>query len=163
MRLLDEIKSAPLKWRNPYDEEENKRYDDLTAIHFTEDDGKTLQAPAEEQDINVIMKRFGVKDGSVLPYWTDPQMIFGDFTSMPTDPVEAAEMIRQGNIAFMQLPANIRSRFQSGPELFNWLKQRANEDEAIKLGLLTPAKQAEPVSTNTSSVKEPLVTGETTP
>lgn len=148
-----------MKWRNPYDQVENLYYDEITAIDFTDDPGLTLQAPAEEQDINVIMKRFGVKDGSRLPYWTDPGAIFGDFSEMPTDPVEAAEYLRQGQIGFAALPAEIRTRFEDGPQLYNWLQDGANTQEAIRLGLLAqPEPDATAVSSSTSSDKGPLVT-----
>lgn len=141
-----------IKWRNPYDQTENDYYDEITAIDCTGDPGMTVQAPAEDLDINVIMKRFGVKDGSVLPYWTDPKAIYGDFTQMPEDPVEAQELLRQGELAFMRLPADIRQNFRSGAHLAEWLNDDTNIPEAIKIGLLDAR-----VSTSTSSDKEPLV------
>lgn len=160
-----------MKWRNPYNQDENELYDEITAIDFTGDPGMTLQAPAEEQDINIIMKRFGVKDGSKLPYWTDTKAVYGDFSELPADPVEAAEIFRQGQLQFATLPADIRRKFENGPELYNWLQDPRNGAEAVKLGLLTP-RPAQPatldtlasklddlkvVSTSTSSDKEPLV------
>lgn len=163
-----------IKWRNPYDEEENEYYDVLTQLDFTGDPGMTLQAPAEEQDINVIMKRFGVTDGGRLPYWQDPKAIYGDFSDMPADPVEAAEMLRQGDIRFQALPAQIRKQFDNGPELYNWLQDPRNQEEAIKLGLMTktpptPAtldtvaeQLGKMVSTSTSSDKEQLVPRQST-
>lgn len=152
-------------WRNPYNVEENQYFDELTKIDCTNDPGVTLQAPAEEQDINVIMKRFGVKDGSKLPYWTDPTAVFGDFSYMPEDPVEAAEMLRQGEVAFMTLPADVRRQFDSGAHLYNWLQDEKNAEEAVRLGLLkkkTPPAPPKPtevvvVSSSTSSDKGPLV------
>jgi len=163
-----------MKWRNPYDTDENEYYDKLTQIDCTGDPGMTLQAPTEEQDINVIMKRFGIKDGSVLPRWQDPQALYGDFTEIPTDPVEAAEYIRRGEVAFATLPATIRTRFDSGARLFNWLTDPKNEDEAVTLGILERKKtppvpplvwdnwkkfmgEQSSVSSSTSSDKEPLV------
>lgn len=145
------------KWRNPYDEKENLDYDEYTKVDFSNDPGLTMQAPAEEQDINVIMKRFGVTDGSRLPRWEDPNMIYGDFSEVPTDPVEAQEMLRQGDVAFMTLPADIRARFESGAKLYNWLTNEKNREEAITLGLLAKPTPKETVSTSTSSDKEPLV------
>lgn len=106
-------------------------------MDYTNDPGMTQQAPAEEQDINVIMKRFGVKDGSVLPRWEDPKAIYGDYSEMPSDRVEAQEYLRQGEVAFATLPADIRVRFQSGAKLHNWLYDPNNFDEAVKIGLLT--------------------------
>lgn len=154
-----------MKWRNPYDEKENDKMDAATQIDFTGDPGMTLQAPAEEQDINVIMKRFGITDGSRLPYWNDPNAIFGDFSELPTDPVEAQEMLRQGQLAFLRLPADVRKHFESGAHLYNWLQDPNNREEAIKMGLLeTPTvPRPEMVSTSTSSDKESLVPPSTPP
>lgn len=158
-----------LKWRNPYDEEENHQYGLLTSIDMHGDPGMTLQAPAEEQDINVIMKRFGITDGSALPRWHDPLALYGDFTNIPTDPVETAELLRQGEIEFAKLPAEVRRQFDSGAHLFNWIQDPNNQDEAIKLGLMTKTPPAaaslddvqaslqQLVSSSTSSDKEPLV------
>jgi hypothetical protein len=153
-----------IQWRNPYDADENAYFDEITQIDFTGDPGMTMQAPAEEQDINIIMKRFGVKDGSRLPYWQDANAMYGDFSNIPHDPVEVAETIRLGNNAFAALPADIRRNFESGGHLYNWLQDPKNKDKATDLGLLarpipkTPAAPAAPlVSTSTSSDKEPLV------
>lgn len=135
-----------MKWRNAYDEEENKYYDNLVVIDCKKegDEGMTLQAPTEEQDINVIMKRFGVKDGSILPRWHDPNAMYGDFTGLPADPVEAAEYLRQGEVAFASLPADIRVRFQTGAKLYNWLQDDNNLPEAIKLGILEQLPEKAP-------------------
>lgn len=139
---------SPITWRNPYDQTENDYYDQITAKDYSKDPGMTLQAPAEEQDINVIMKRFGVKDGSVLPRWQDPNALYGDFSEMPRDPVEATEYLRQGEVAFMTLPADVRTRFGSGAKLYEWMLDRRNAPEAVKLGLLREVKK-EPAPTLT--------------
>lgn len=148
-----------ITYRSSNDPIENAYYDESTGIDYTGDPGKTLQAPAEEQDINVIMKRFGITDGSILPRWHDPHAIYGDFSDMPADPVEAHELLRLGEITFMTLPADIRQRFGTGAQLHNWLMDDKNTDEAIKLGLLAknptpPLPKVEVVSSSTSSDKE---------
>lgn len=140
------MSKTTIAWRNPYDQQENESMSLSTAIDYKNDPGMTLQAPTEEQDINVIMKRFGVKDGSILPYWNDPNAMYGDFSEVPRDAVQAAEYIRLGEIAFMTLPAPIRTKFQSGAELHTWLMDRRNEQEARDLGILAP-KQPEPPKT----------------
>jgi hypothetical protein len=140
---------------NPYDYDEMQKNTDATAIDCTGDPGMTEQAPMDEQDINVIMKRFGVKDGSRIPYWPDPNAIYGDFSEMPNDPVDAAEYLRRGEVAFATLPATMRNQFGSGAKMYNWLIDPNNFDEAVSMGLL---ERRDPVvSSNTSSDKEPLV------
>lgn len=156
-----------IKWRLPYDDAENQYYDELTSIDFTGDPGLTLQAPADEQDLNIIMARFGVTDGSKLPYWQDQNAIYGDFSEMPSDPVEAAEILRLGEVAFMTLPAKIRRNFDSGAHLHNWLTDPKNTAEAIQLGLMQEYKQPATIDTlqstlvsmRTSSDKETTSTG----
>lgn len=133
--VVQAIPTTAIKWRNPYDEDENRFYDDLTTIE-TPGPSMTLQAPAEEQDINILMKRMGVKDGSRLPRWEDPSAIYGDFTELPSDPVEAAEFLRLGNNEFMMLPAEVRRNFDSAAHLYNWLQDSNNRDRAIEMGLL---------------------------
>lgn len=157
---------------DPYDPDNNRAETNKSALdcEAAGDQGMTLQAPAEEHDINVIMKRFGVKDGSQLPYWPDPNAIYGDFSTMPDSPVEAAEILRQGELEFKLLPAEVRNRFESGAQLYHWLADPNHHEEAQQLGLLSkkaPEKallvrqetpeQAQPVSSSTSSVKEKLV------
>lgn len=160
-----------IKWRNPYDTAENATWDDNTSTRI-DDPSMTEQAPADEQDINVIMKRFGVKDGSRLPYWQDPQALFGDFTNMPGDAVEAAELLRVANTEYLKLPADVRRRFDSAEQMMTWLADADNQDEGVKLGLLEhrpkPAAtldslQEALVSISTSRDKEPLVPAPKTP
>lgn len=127
--------TTQIQWRAQWDYQEDAIAREATDIDFTGDPGKTLQAPAEEADINVIIKRFGVKDGSRLPKWQDQNSIYGDFSNFPTDPVEIAERLRQGDLAFKALPAELRNRFQSGPRLYNWLADPKNTEEAVTLGL----------------------------
>lgn len=156
------------KWRNPYDEATERPIINREAIDFTGDPGMTLQAPQEDTDLNVIMARFGLKDGSRIPRWQSPEAIYADFTDIPDNPVELAEALRQGELAFAQLPAQIRRQFDSGAQLYQWLHDPTNVPEAIKLGLLentspqvtladvnTTLKGM--VSTSTSSDKEKLV------
>ena len=159
-----------MKFRTRYNEEENTYFAATTAIDFTGDPGKTLQEPAEDADINILMKRMGVKDGSQLPYFPDARAIYGDFSEMPTDPVEIADMMHEANLAFLRIPAAVRQRYRSPEELFQFMNNPENYDEAVKLGLLEKKEQVKPdkmdvlidkidtmVSSSTSRDKESLV------
>jgi len=139
---------SQIKWRNPYDTVENAEYDIITSLDCSNDPGMTQQAPAEEQDINVIMRRFGIKDGSVRPFWTAPAEMYNDVSDVPNDPVEAQEYLRQGQLAFMRLPAEIRQRFDTGADFYRWMSDDRNLEEARSMGLL---------SSNTSSGQETLL------
>lgn len=128
--------TLPVTWNDGNNAELDQENRDATDVDFTGDPGLTLQAPAEEADLNVIIKRFGVTDGSRLPRWQDPNAMYGDFSEFPTDPVELAEIIRQGDVAFAALPAELRARFGTGGQMYNWLKDPKNHDEAVTIGLL---------------------------
>ena len=63
---------------------------------------------------------------------------FGDFTGVQ-DYRSAMEAVRAANNAFMDLPANIRSRFNNDPQQYiEFFNDPKNKDEATKLGLLVP-------------------------
>lgn len=164
-----------MKFRIRFDDAQDKKYGRLTAIDFTADPGRTIQEPKEDADINILMKRMGVKDGSALPHFSNPKAMYGDFSEMPSDPVEIAAMMRAGELAYLRLPAELRQRYQTPEQLFNFMNNNENYDEAVKLGLLE--KREEPrkgplealgdkidtlVSSSTSSDKEPLVKGKQT-
>jgi hypothetical protein len=116
------------------------------------------------------MKRMGVKDGSALPYFPDARAMYGDFSVWPDDPTELAEIMREGELAFMRLPAELRQRYGTPDQLHRFMNQEANYEEAVKLGLLEKRKEPEKtpldrlvdkmdtfVSSSTSSVKENIV------
>ena len=149
----------PLRFRPRYDAGDMEHHSELTAIDFTDDPGLTIQEAAQDADINVLMKRMGVKDGSALPYFPNPRALYGDFSEIPTDPVEIAEMIRLAQEQFMTIPAEVRQRYQTPEELFRFMNDDRNYDEAVKLGLLEKPrpKTTPPVSSSTSSDKETLV------
>lgn len=146
----------PRKNRPRHNHKDEADYEDRTALDCTGDPGMTLQEPAEDADINVLMKRMGVKDGSALPYFANPRALYGDLSEMPDDPVELAEIMRQGELAFMRIPASVRQRYRNPEELFAWMNDDSNYEEAVKLGLLE-RKETHEVSPSTSSVKETLV------
>lgn len=130
-----------MKYRLRYDEDQDLDIGEKTAIDFSDDPGMTLQEPTEDADINVLMQRMGIKDGSKLPYFTSPEMLYGDFSEMPTDPVEVAEILHQGQLAFMSIPGNIRQRFQNPEELFQFMQDDNNYEEAVRIGLLKRKEQ----------------------
>lgn len=151
-----------MKFRTRYHDAQNELEGQLTAIDFTGDPGKTVQEPAEDADINILMQRMGVRDGGVLPHFDNPQMFYGDFTNLPDTPQEMADILYHGELAFRRLPATVRQRYRTPEELFTFMNDPENYDEAVKIGLLakkvpTKAPDDTVVSSSTSRVKEPLV------
>ena len=128
--------TVSIKWRKQYDEDEDAKARAATDIHC-EDESLTVQ-DAPDADINVLMARMGIKDGSILPAdlnITAPGY-YGDLTDIP-DMQEALARVHEAEDRFMELPAKIRARFNNRPfELHMFINNPENYDEAVTLGLL---------------------------
>lgn len=93
----------------------------------------TQQQFADQVDVNKIVRRF-MSSGQVPVLQDNPR--FGDFPTI--DLHEAMNIVRSTEEAFMRLPSQLRKRFGNDPgELWTWLQDPANDDEAVKLGLFT--------------------------
>src|SRR5215469_997100 len=71
----------------------------------------TVQAHAEEADINVLMRHYGIT--GKLPENPRPPM-WGDFTEI-TDYRSAFEAVRAAHEGFMEFPAELRAQFDNDP------------------------------------------------
>lgn len=104
-----------------------------------EDPTKTQQHQAEETDINNIVNRY-LKTGE-LPNRTIPPMQ-GDFTNAP-NMQEAMDLVVRARVAFMEQPAEVRSRFENDPVKFvNFCSDEKNRDEMRKMGMWSPEANA---------------------
>lgn len=108
------------------------------------DVGKTRQEQAEDADINVIVKRYGLT--GQLPQVPPKIPLSVDFREAGDFDLGAAmRFVRGANEAFMSFPADIRARFENDPVQFvAFVENPANKDECIKLGLI--AKEPVPVT-----------------
>lgn len=105
-----------------------------------EDPSLAIQSQAEDADINVIMKRFGIT-GVVPTVALPPQ--FGDFNQL-SDYREVMDVMNAANRSFMSLSAEVRARFMNDPLVFvEFAVKPENLDEMRKLGL-APAKVVPP-------------------
>lgn len=99
------------------------------------------ETPVQQQfkkdaDINELVRRFGLL-GKLPPAVDDPRY-YGDVSDI-FDLRTAMERMRDAQAKFMALPASVRKRFHDTPaELFDFLDDPSNRDEAVKLGLLNP-------------------------
>lgn len=96
---------------------------------------KTQQQFAEETDINTIVRRFGLTgklpDNVRMPQYIDYEGVF-DFQTAMNAVLSAEE-------AFMQLPADVRTRFRNDPQEFHdFFADDKNRDEAVRMGLVKP-------------------------
>jgi len=93
----------------------------------------------DECDINHIVKQFGLT-GELPGHPLNPQ--YGDFTGV-LDYHSAVNAVLSAQDEFMELPAQMRSRFNNDPALLiDFLGNEENREEAIKLGLVA----AKPIS-----------------
>lgn len=117
--------------RTPYN------YDTLAASNESglacEEPTLAQQQFKDETDINNILRQFNVT-GLLPEAPLSPR--YGDFTGI-VDYHTALNAVIAAEDGFMQLPAELRARFENDPEnLINFLNDEANKDEAVKLGLI---------------------------
>lgn len=123
-----------IQWRHQNDRAADAEERERTTI-YCNDESLTQQQFAKDADLNEIVRRFGITDGAIPPQAIDPAY-FGDFSDVP-DFRTALETTRAAIDNFNNLPAELRKRFGNDPvELHNFVHDEANEEEAIKLGLL---------------------------
>lgn len=126
--------SVRFTYRKQYDDAADKVERELTDID-TGIDTPVQQQFKDDVNINVMMKRFGVTDGAFPPAAADPRY-YGDFSDA-VDFREALDRTRAAIDNFNELPADIRQRFYNDPvELWNFVSNEKNHEEAVQLGLL---------------------------
>ncbi len=97
------------------------------------DESLAQQHARDETDINTIVRRFGLT-GELPNGVRAPQ--YGDFTEA-TDYHTAMNAVISANNAFMQLPADVRSRFNNDAGAFvDFCSDEKNRAEAQSLGLI---------------------------
>lgn len=125
-------------YRDQNDADELEVLREISAIRC-EDPSLTVQS-APDSDINELMRRFGIRDGSILPGQLGmayDEKYYGDFSDMPADLHEAMERTRHLDDTFMTLPASVRAKFNnSALTMSMWLADPKNRPEAEEIGLV---------------------------
>lgn len=105
----------------------------------TGEDTPVQQQYERETRIDTILGRYGVTgvlpQAGLRPQWG----VFDSALDFPS----ALNAIRQAEIAFGELPADVREHFGNDPDRFIEFVERGDREEAIRLGLLPPDKPAE--------------------
>lgn len=128
-------------WRVQGDVARDQLEREACATRF-EDDSLTQQQFVEDCDINVLAMRFGMTNQPMPIAPVDP-LAYGDFSDVP-DLRTALDRVREANERFYSLPWQLRKRFDNRPgKLWEFVNDRDNADEAVRLGLL---RMAEPVA-----------------
>lgn len=123
-----------MKFREQYDEEAQRELSDATAIGYT-GESMTEQHHAEDADINIIMKRYGVSDGAIPPQALDPSYYanLDDAVDLRT----TLDLARDAQARFDALPVNIRKQFDHSPAaLYHFVSNPANAERSVEMGLL---------------------------
>lgn len=108
------------------------------------DDSLTVQADAQQADINFIVKQFGLT--SELPYGLSvPE--YADYSDIPSDYHAALNFVRDSDEAFLTMPADVRSRFDNDAGNFlAFVSDSSNIEEATNLGIVIPRPSTPPAS-----------------
>lgn len=69
-----------------------------------------IEAEAPYTDINYMLHRLSLGDQSVL---TTKQAMYGDFTGLPSDPIEALNLVHESEAAFGQLSAEEKLKYNN--------------------------------------------------
>jgi phage internal scaffolding protein len=140
--------------RNAYNYDTNAA--SLDSALYCYDPTRTDQSFAEEVDINTIIRNFGL-NGTLPENLTMPRD--GDFSDS-LDYQQSLNLIILANRSFMELPADVRSRFGNNAENFvTFASDPKNLDECRKLGLADPVKLPVPplevrIAVDPTQVKE---------
>lgn len=109
------------------------RVRDLTRTRNNEP-SKTEQSHTLACNLNEIMRQYGVT--KTLPIMAYPPEMFGD-DNLDLTLTDAYETVRDADFYFQNLPATLRQKFNNSPtQLWQWVNDPANADEAVSLGLL---------------------------
>lgn len=120
-------------FRSPY----NYDRDEVSkaCVIVTDEPSLTVQSQAEDADINVMMKRFGVT-GRMPENVRIPT--YGDFTGVG-DYQTALAAVMLAEDSFMTMPAETRARFMNDPQRFlDFCADPANVQDMVKMGLAVP-------------------------
>ena len=101
---------------------------------------RTQQQHKEECDVNQIIAKY--KKTGLITHLNKNPGAYSDLTDIPSY-TEALQTIITASDAFNALPSDFRYELHNDPqELINFLKNPANDERAIKLGLkVKPPKQ----------------------
>lgn len=135
-----------IQWRDQYDDARDAEERRLTDI-VNDDPSMTQQGLAADTDINTIVKRFRL--GEIpMPEPLGPEY-YADIANLP-DLRAILEYQRDYKNQFMDLPAEIRTRFRNDPaEMWDFVANPHNAAEAIRLGILkdtTPPADTPPLT-----------------
>lgn len=129
-------------WRHQGDIARDKIENDNCITYF-KDESLTQQQFMEDADLNVIARRYGL-DKTQLPTAPLDPRFYADVSNVP-DLRTLMDIAHDAREKFAELPPKVRARFNNEPaQLWEFVNDPDNADEAVKLGLLARAPNPEP-------------------
>lgn len=123
-----------------------------------EDVSLAVQSQKDEADINTIVRRFGLT-GQLPANIRTPQ--YGDYTGI-SDYRSALHAVMDAEKSFMEIPADIRKKFDNDPQKYlEFVTDEKNLEEMVKMGLAVKkatAEKGEVSSTGTAVNKSDVKT-----
>lgn len=111
-----------------------------------EGDSLTQQQFKEECDVNNILSKY--RRTGMVSHLAKHQGNFGDFSSVEEYQV-SLDKLMTAQRSFEALPSEIRSKFENDPaKLIEFLDNKNNDQEAIKLGLKIEIKKPDSIQTS---------------
>lgn len=122
-------------------------------------DGRVQEHYKDQVDINNILAKY--RKTGVIDHVKKTQAKYGDFTDM-LDVAGNLDKVKKAEQAFEQLPAELRNKFKNSiPAFFEYLKDDANTEECIKMGLKKPKDKAPEPITPGQPDKQTVIQNET--
>ena len=139
------------KYRQANGYDVKKASDEATIDPKTQGESLTVQSQAEDADINVMMKRFGVT-GQLPTTARVPD--YGDWTEV-SDYRSALHQVMEAQENFLQLSPKVRAQFENDPQQFaDYASDPNNIKQMREWGLAIPEKVS--VTTDKASDKSDL-------
>lgn len=121
-----------------------KRANGTKRVIFRNEKPSRVQAQFQKEcDVNEILKKY--KATGMLTHVAKTQIQYMDHTQLP-DLHTAMIQLTTAQQAFDALPAELRKRFANSPaEMYEFLANPENNEEAVKLGLKVRIEQTGPI------------------
>lgn len=106
-----------------------------------EEPSRTQQHFADMCNINNLINTFPNLDSLPLGCYQAGTPMYGDFSDIP-DYHRAQHIMLEARSLWENMPKNVKDRFDGPLDYLRFTEDSANYDEAVRLGLISPAKPA---------------------
>lgn len=114
-----------------------------------------IEAEALYTDINYMLNRLSLGDLSVL---SQKRPMYGDFTGLPSDPIEALNLVHQSEFAFSQLPSEEKQKYNNDwKRWFAYILSSHADVSSETISDVVKPDASEPVSKDVPAVSDSVV------